>query len=88
MKSIKTKINNNIGLHARPASLLVKEANTFQSDVNIINGSKKANGKSIIGILALQAKYGDEIIIDVEGIDEEACIAKLVELVEAGFGEK
>lgn len=84
----KVKIINSIGLHARPASLFVKEANQYLSDVQLIKDTKNVNGKSIMGIMSLGAKKDEEITIRVNGEDEEVCLIKLIELIESGFGEK
>ena len=51
MQSIKVKISNSTGLHARPATLLVKKASSFKSDISIESNGKKVNAKSLIGIL-------------------------------------
>ncbi|EIA23982.1 Putative phosphoryl transfer system HPr Phosphotransferase system, partial [Candidatus Arthromitus sp. SFB-2] len=55
MESIKVKISNNTGLHARPATLLVKKASSFACDVSVEANGKKVNAKSLIGILSLGA---------------------------------
>jgi phosphocarrier protein len=80
-------INNNSGLHARPASLFVNAAGKFKSDIRIIEGKDVINGKSIIAVLSAGIKQGTEISIVAEGDDEEEAICKLVELIEAGLGE-
>lgn len=80
-------LTNEVGLHARPAAMLVKCAARFKSQVNIASGSKKANGKSIISVLSLGAIKGDELSITVEGCDEAACVEELGRLITAGFDE-
>ena len=60
------------GLHARPASLLVKVCQTAKSDIKIAKGDTEVNPKSILGILTLGASQGDELVIEVSGEDEEA----------------
>lgn len=86
MKTIQVKIMNEGGLHARPASLLVNRANQFQSQISLSKGGKKSNAKSILNIMSLNIKEGDEINIEVDGPDEDAAIASLVELVEQQIG--
>jgi len=80
-------LTNEVGLHARPAAMLVKCSARFKCQVTITAGSKKANGKSIMSVLALGAVKGDELLITAEGIDETACIEELGKLVRTGFGE-
>lgn len=90
MVSQKTTVVNPSGLHARPASVFVKKAMEFESDVtvrNVTGGSEPKNAKSIITMMALGMKRGDEIEIAAEGPDEAQAVQALVELVESGCGE-
>ena len=82
------KILNEQGLHARPASIFVKTAGKFKSNVSIIHGNEVANAKSIINIMSLGLKKGEEIKITAEGIDEKEAIEALVTLIENKFGEE
>ena len=85
MESIKVKISNNTGLHARPATLLVKKASSFACDVSVEANGKKVNAKSLIGILSLGATKDTEVTIITSGKDEvEAAndLAKLIETLE------
>lgn len=77
MKQFSAKIIDPIGLHARPASELVKIASSFQSSVRISSKGKEGNAKSIMNVMALGIKQGDEIIIEVDGVDEEQAIEKI-----------
>lgn len=76
---------NEVGLHARPAAMLVKCAAKFKSQVTISCRSKSVNAKSIIAVLSLGVGRGDEITITAEGPDEAACIEELKELAEKDF---
>lgn len=90
MVSQKTTVVNPSGLHARPASVFVKKAMEFESDVtvrNVTGGSEPKNAKSIITMMALGMKRGHEIEIAAEGPDEVQAVQALVELVESGCGE-
>lgn len=80
-------IKNPTGLHARPASLLAKEAGNYDSDIYLISGDKKANCKSIMGIMALGVKKDDEVRLVVEGNDEIEAMNAIAALFEEGFGE-
>lgn len=86
MKSIQVKVMSEGGLHARPASLLVSKATQFESEIMLQKGEKKSNAKSILNIMALSIKQGDEIRIEASGPDEEAAIATLTELVQEQIG--
>lgn len=82
MQSINVKITNDTGLHARPATLLVKKASSFKSDVSIEANGKKVNAKSLIGILSLGATKNTEITIITSGEDEANAAQELVNLIE------
>ena len=82
------KILNEQGLHARPASIFVKTASKFKSTVSIVYGDKVANAKSIINIMSLGLKKGEEIKIVTEGTDEKEVMEALISLVENKFGEE
>ena len=77
MKQFSATIIDPIGLHARPASELVKLAATFVSDVKIISQGRSGNAKSILNVMALGVKQGQEITIEVSGADEETAVAKI-----------
>jgi phosphocarrier protein HPr len=81
-------IKNKLGLHARAASQIVSIANKYASEVTIQKGNVTANGKSLLGILTLDAPLGSELLVDVDGSDAQELLDKLVELVENKFGEK
>ena len=73
----KIKIKNPQGLNARPASTFVRIANKYESDITVIKGSEKVNGKSIMGLLMLAASEGSVIEMEVSGPDAEAAIQEL-----------
>ncbi len=80
-------INNQVGLHARPATFFIQKANEFKSTVWVEKEERRVNAKSLLGVLSLGIVGGTEIRIIVDGPDEEAALSALVELVEAGFGD-
>ena len=85
MVSKEVVVNNGTGLHARPATLLVKKASSFKSDVSIEFNRKKANVKSLIGVLSLGVTKGANITVTASGDDEALAaeeIAKLIETLE------
>lgn len=77
MKEFKYVVTDPEGIHARPAGILVKQAGTYASDVKITKGEKSADAKRIFGVMGLGVKTGDEVVITVEGEDEDTAIAEL-----------
>lgn len=80
-------IQNRLGVHARPAALLVKEAARFRSEVFISKNGLEVNGKSIMGVMMLAAEQGSEIDIRVEGDDAAEALSALLALIDSRFGE-
>lgn len=81
-------IVNKLGLHARPAAMLVTEAAKFRSEVFFIKDEIRINGKSIMGVMMLAAEQGSIITIEVEGPDEKEAMEALLEVIKSGFGEE
>ncbi len=81
-------ITNKLGLHARAAAKLSHLANTFNSEIFLIYHGEKVNAKSLLGILTLAASVGNEIVIQVEGQDEEKAINALTNLFSSKFDEE
>ena len=81
-------IRNQLGLHARPAALLVETANRFQSEITIQKGKHKVNAKSIMGVLMLAAGPSSRVTIRIIGPDTEAAMAAIEKLIDQNFGEK
>lgn len=75
-------VQNETGLHARPASLFVKEASKYSSDIKVIKDGQEYNAKSIMGILSMGAAKGDVLTIQAEGADAEEAVKNLIDLVE------
>ena len=85
MKEFKYVITDELGIHARPAGLLVKEAGKFQADIKIKKGEKEADAKRIFGIMGLAAKKGDEIVLTADGTDEADAIAAIEDFLKANL---
>jgi phosphotransferase system HPr (HPr) family protein len=81
-------ILNKVGLHARPARLLVQTAAQFQASIQLKFGDKVANAKSMLGVLKLGAVLGDTLVVHAEGEDAEEALNTLTELVHRKFGEE
>ncbi len=80
-------VNNKLGLHARPAALLVQTISRFRSEVTLQKGKQKVNGKSIMGVMMLAAGLGSHIEVRVVGPDARKVMAEIVKLFERNFGE-
>lgn len=79
------KVKNKVGLHARPAALFVQEAMKHPCKITVESDGKRADAKSILQVLALGVKCGQEISIITEGENENTALQKLVSLVENGL---
>ncbi len=88
MSSAQVVVKNRAGVHARPASLIVKTANKFKSDLFFERGDTKINGKSIMGVITLGAGHKTELTVITEGEDEEQALAAIVSLFENRFEEE
>lgn len=81
-------IKNAMGLHMRPANLLVTAITKFAStDVTIIFNENRINGRSIMNIMAACIKCGSTITVECDGQFENEAMAEISELIESGFGE-
>ncbi|WP_035290573.1 HPr family phosphocarrier protein [Clostridium sp. KNHs214] len=76
-------VKSSTGLHARPATLLVKKASSFKSDVSIEFNGKKANVKSLIGVLSLGVTSGATVKVIVSGDDETLALEEISKLIES-----
>lgn len=82
------QIVNDLGLHARAASKLVKVANAYPADVFVGHGGREVNGKSILGVLMLACAKGSTISVRCEGPQAAEAYQAIGELVKDGFGER
>ncbi len=80
-------INNETGLHARPAAKFTKVASSYKSEIRLIKGDKVGNGKSLLSILALGIFGGTEFTIKIVGPDEVEAMYDLTRLIESNFKE-
>jgi len=81
-------VQNQVGLHARPATFFIQKANEFKSSIWIEKEERRVNAKSLLGILSLGIVGGTQIRIIADGADEEAAVTGRFELVESGFAEE
>ena len=83
----RVRIQNRLGLHARPAAELVKLAGRFEADIRLSKGELEVNGKSIMGVLMLAAEQGTELVIATSGADARDAADALADLITRGFDE-
>ena len=78
-------VQNQVGLHARPATFFIQKANEFKSSIWVEKEERRVNAKSLLGVLSLGIVSGTQIRIIADGSDEAAAAEELVRLVETGF---
>lgn len=87
MTSRDISIKNSVGLHARPATFFIQKANSFKSSIWVECGDRRANAKSLLGVLSLAIVKGTDITLIADGSDENEALDALSELVNSGFAE-
>jgi len=80
-------LTNRLGLHARPAAMVVQLASKFKSEIKLKKEDVEVNAKSIMGVMMLAAEMGSKIFIRAEGEDEAQAVEALAELFDDKFGE-
>ena len=78
-------VQNQVGLHARPATFFIQKANEYKSSIWVEKDERRVNAKSLLGVLSLGITKGISITIIAEGSDEEAAVNDLVNLVSSDF---
>jgi len=81
------QVQNQVGLHARPATFFIQKANEYKSSVWVEKEERRVNAKSLLGVLSLGIVGGTGIKIIADGSDEKDAVEDLVKLVESGFAE-
>ncbi len=81
-------VNNQVGLHARPATFFIQKANEFKSSIWVESGDRRVNAKSLLGVLSLGIVKGTTIQLIAQGDDAEEAVNALVELIGANFPEQ
>ena len=82
MKSFEYTIKDELGIHARPAGMLVKEAKNFASECTITKDGKTKKLTQLMMLMSLGVKQGDTVTVSVDGADEDAAVASLKEFFE------
>lgn len=80
-------VQNQVGLHARPATFFIQRAMEYKSTIWVEKEERRVNAKSLLGVLSLGIVGNTDIRIIADGPDEEEAVAALVSLVESGFAE-
>ena len=80
-------VQNQVGLHARPATFFIQKANEFKASIWVEKEERRVNAKSLLGVLSLGIVGNTVIRVIADGADEEAAVEALVKLVESGFAE-
>lgn len=80
-------VQNQVGLHARPATFFIQKANEFKSSIWVEKEERRVNAKSLLGVLSLGILGNTEIRIIADGVDEKDAVDSLIALVESGFAE-
>ncbi len=80
-------VNNQVGLHARPATFFIQKANEYKSSIWIEKEERRVNAKSLLGVLSLGIVKGTTITLIADGTDEETAVNALVELISSNFSE-
>ena len=83
----KVTLSNEIGLHARPASIFIRQAVKFPCDITVVKAGRSYNAKSIMSVLSMSASKGGEIVIKADGEGEEDAVNSLIDLVENKLGD-
>ncbi len=81
------KVQNQVGLHARPATFFIQKANEFKSSIWVEKDERRVNAKSLLGVLSLGIVGGTDIRIIADGADEQLAVDSLVRLIDNGFTE-
>ena len=80
-------INNQVGLHARPATFFIQKANEFKSNIWIEKDDRKVNAKSLLGVLSLGIVKGTSVNLIADGSDEKEALNTLATLIVSDFSE-
>ena len=78
-------VQNQVGLHARPATFFIQKANEYKSSIWIERDERKANAKSLLGVLSLGVTKGVSVTISADGPNEEEAVNTLVEMISSDF---
>ena len=78
-------VNNEVGLHARPATFFIQKANSYKSSIMVEKGDRRENEKSLLGVLSLAVIKDTSVTLIADGPDEDLAIEGLCTLIESGL---
>ncbi len=87
MQEVTFTLRNKVGLHARPAAVLVQRAKNFKSRISLSKDARTVDAKSILNVLTLGAERGAVVTLRADGEDEALAVNDLSQLIESNFGE-
>ena len=85
MKSFEYTLTDPVGIHARPAGILVKEIKKYASTVTVIKGEKEVNALKLMALMGMGIKQGDTVKVTIDGADEDAAAAAIEEFFKANL---
>jgi phosphocarrier protein len=85
--SLELTVNNKMGIHARPAAMIVRVANKYTAEITVEKDEEQVNGKSIMGLMMLAAGSGSKLRFSASGEDAEKMLAEMKQLFERKFEE-
>ena len=88
MVSSKVVVCNPKGVHLKPAGFLCNKALEFHARISLKFGNKQVNAKSVLGVLSACIKYGDEVEVICDGVDEQQALTSVIESFQSGLGEE
>jgi len=87
MQQLEVTVHSPVGLHARPAANLVQTAKGFQAEILVEKSGRKVSAKSLLSVLSLAVKAGEQVAIHADGVDEAEALAAIGQLAANNFGE-
>lgn len=87
MVSKEIVVQNQVGLHARPATFFIQKATEFKSTIWLTKDDRKVNAKSLLGVLYLGVARGDSVVVTAEGPDEQEAVDALDALIASNFAD-
>ena len=85
MTSFEYTITDPVGIHARPAGILVKEIKKYASTVTVSKGEKEVNALKLMALMGMGIKQGDTVKVTIEGADEDVAAAAIEEFFKANL---
>jgi phosphocarrier protein len=88
MRVVEATVHNEVGLHARPATVLIQKANEYKCSISLEVETRRINAKSLLGVLSLGVAKGQTVKIIASGSDEDAAVDTLKKVIDDGFADE